>query len=126
MIRHLARAAKRLHTDEKGNSLALVALALPMLIGGVGLAVDTAHWIVLKRQLQAVADSAAMSGSFTALKGGDIDYAVDEDATRNRGNIERMQTRTELYAAIGYHDYEALDQSIIATVTPEGMPRRRG
>ena len=96
MIRHLARAAKRLHTDEKGNSLALVALALPMLIGGVGLAVDTAHWIVLKRQLQAVADSAAMSGSFTALKGGDIDYAVDEDATRNRGNIERMQTRATL------------------------------
>lgn len=40
--------------------------------------------------------------------------------------IERMQTRKELYAAIGYHDYEALDQSIIATVTPEGMPQRQG
>ena len=39
--------------------------------------------------------------------------------------IERMQTRKELYATIGYHDYETLDQSIIATVTPEGMPRRR-
>jgi methylisocitrate lyase len=39
--------------------------------------------------------------------------------------IERMQTRTELYATIGYHDYEALDQSIVATVTPEGMPQRK-
>ena len=39
--------------------------------------------------------------------------------------IDRMQTRKELYATIGYHDYEALDQSIIATVTPEGMPQRR-
>jgi methylisocitrate lyase len=35
-----------------------------------------------------------------------------------------MQTRKELYQAIGYHDYEALDQSIVATVTPEGMPQR--
>ena len=39
--------------------------------------------------------------------------------------LDRMQTRKELYATIGYHDYEALDQSIIATVTPEGMPQRR-
>jgi methylisocitrate lyase len=32
--------------------------------------------------------------------------------------IPRMQTRTELYATIGYHDYEALDASIVRTVTP--------
>ena len=25
--------------------------------------------------------------------------------------VDRMQTRAELYAAIGYHDYEALDAS---------------
>jgi methylisocitrate lyase len=36
-----------------------------------------------------------------------------------------MQTRAELYAAIGLHDYEALDASIVATVIPEGMPQRR-
>ena len=96
MIRQLARAVKRLPVDDSGNSLALFAIALPMVIGAAGLAVDTAHWIVLKRQLQAVADSAAMSGSFTALKGGNIDYAVDDDATRNRGKIENMQTRATL------------------------------
>ncbi len=38
--------------------------------------------------------------------------------------IERMQTRAELYATIGYHDYEALDASIVATVIPPGMPQR--
>jgi methylisocitrate lyase len=32
--------------------------------------------------------------------------------------VERMQTRAELYATIGYHDYEALDASIVATVIP--------
>ena len=30
-----------------------------------------------------------------------------------------MQTRAELYATIGYHDYEALDASIVATVLPK-------
>jgi methylisocitrate lyase len=34
------------------------------------------------------------------------------------GLIGRMQTRAELYAAIAYHEYEALDSSIIASVTP--------
>ena len=39
--------------------------------------------------------------------------------------LEQMQTRAELYAAIGYHDYEALDASIVKTVIPEGMPQRQ-
>src|SRR5271169_184937 len=29
--------------------------------------------------------------------------------------VDRMQTRAELYATIGYHDYEALDASIVMT-----------
>ena len=31
--------------------------------------------------------------------------------------------RAELYKTIGYHDYEALDSSIVATVIPQGMPQ---
>jgi methylisocitrate lyase len=38
--------------------------------------------------------------------------------------IARMQTRKELYDTIGYHDYEALDASIVKTITPTGMPQR--
>jgi len=38
--------------------------------------------------------------------------------------VGEMQTRTELYKTIGYHDYEALDSSIVATVVPQGMPQR--
>jgi methylisocitrate lyase len=33
--------------------------------------------------------------------------------------LERMQTRAELYDTIGYHDFEALDASIIATILPQ-------
>ncbi len=38
--------------------------------------------------------------------------------------LDQMQTRAELYAAIGYHDYEALDSSIVQTIIPHGMPQR--
>jgi len=33
--------------------------------------------------------------------------------------LARMQTRAELYATIGYHEYEALDASIVTTVIPQ-------
>jgi methylisocitrate lyase len=38
--------------------------------------------------------------------------------------VGEMQTRAELYKTIGYHDYEALDSSLVATVVPQGMPQR--
>jgi methylisocitrate lyase len=38
--------------------------------------------------------------------------------------VDQMQTRAELYAAIGLPDYEALDASIVATITPQSMPQR--
>jgi methylisocitrate lyase len=50
--------------------------------------------------------------------------AIKRDGgTQNR--IDAMQTRKELYATIDYHGYEALDASLVRTVTPEGMPQRR-
>jgi methylisocitrate lyase len=38
--------------------------------------------------------------------------------------LAEMQTRAELYETIGYHQYEALDASIVETVVPQGMPQR--
>ncbi len=35
--------------------------------------------------------------------------------------VGQMQTRAELYATIGLHDYEALDASIVETVIPEAV-----
>ena len=37
--------------------------------------------------------------------------------------VERMQTRAELYETIGYHEYEALDASIVTTIVPPAMPQ---
>jgi methylisocitrate lyase len=53
----------------------------------------------------------------------DLFVAIRRDGgTHNM--IDRMQTRVELYATIGYADYEALDASIVKTVVPEAMPQR--
>jgi methylisocitrate lyase len=38
--------------------------------------------------------------------------------------LDEMQTRAELYDTIGYHQYEALDASIVQTIVPQGMPQR--
>jgi len=51
----------------------------------------------------------------------DLFAAIRDDGGAQR-LISRMQTRAELYEAIGYHDYEALDSSIIASVAPEVTP----
>ena len=38
--------------------------------------------------------------------------------------VDRMQTRAELYATIGYLDYEALDASIVTSIIPTAMPQK--
>ena len=49
------------------------------------------------------------------------------DSIRTHGGahkmVERMQTRAELYDAIGYGEYEALDESIVKTVLPSTFPK---
>jgi methylisocitrate lyase len=51
-------------------------------------------------------------------------YAAIKRDGGTQNMIGEMQTRAELYATIGYHDYEALDASIVQTVIPQGMPQR--
>lgn len=47
-----------------GNAAMLLALALPALIGGGGLAVDVAQWYLWKRDLQFAVDQAATAGAW--------------------------------------------------------------
>jgi methylisocitrate lyase len=51
-------------------------------------------------------------------------YAAIQRDGGTQNVIDRMQTRQELYDAIRYHDYEALDASLVQTVVPQGMPQR--
>ena len=51
-------------------------------------------------------------------------YAAIRRDGGTQNQLDRMQTRAELYAAIDYAGYEALDASIVETVVPQGMPQR--
>ncbi len=52
----------------------------------------------------------------------DLYAAINRDGGTMK-MLDRMQTRAQLYATIGYHEYEALDSSLVATIIPEGMPQ---
>lgn len=49
--------------DRRGASAVLFGLALPVLIGFLGLGVETSFWYLEKRKLQEAADSGALAGS---------------------------------------------------------------
>ena len=61
------RAAFR---DRRGAVLIYTALAAPVFIGTVGLSVDVAGWQAQKRQLQSIADAAALGGALKRLRSG--------------------------------------------------------
>jgi methylisocitrate lyase len=58
-----------------------------------------------------------------AAKAHDELYAVLHAEGSAQTLLPRMQTRAELYDVIGYHDYEALDTSIIRSVVPTVNPK---
>ncbi len=51
-------------------------------------------------------------------------YAAIKRDGGTQNMLGEMQTRAELYETIDYHQYEALDASIVQTVVPHGMPQR--
>ena len=61
---NLLKRFKRLLRDEGGNTIAMGAAALPLMIGGAGLAIDTVQVSIAKRELQRAADSAALAGAY--------------------------------------------------------------
>jgi methylisocitrate lyase len=50
-------------------------------------------------------------------------YAAIKRDGGTQNMLSRMQTRKELYATIGYSDYERLDASIVESVPPEASAR---
>src|SRR5439155_16389250 len=49
-------------------------------------------------------------------------YQVLRDKGGAESIVARMQTPSELYSTIGYHDYEDLDSSIVRSIVPTGNP----
>ena len=64
--KRMSKLLKRLRSDTSGNALMLVAMGMPMLIGGAGLGVDISQWYMLKRELQFAADQSALAGAWAS------------------------------------------------------------
>lgn len=64
MLDGISRKLRALRGDKGGNAALLVALGLPALIGGAGLAVDMSQWYMWKRELQFAVDQAALAGAW--------------------------------------------------------------
>lgn len=58
-----AKILARLHSDRRGASAILFGLAMPVLVGFLGLGVEVSYWYLEKRKLQEAADSSALAGA---------------------------------------------------------------
>ena len=69
-MRRLLNGLKRIRDNTDGNALIMLAAGMPVVLGGAGYAVDTAHLYLIKRELQYAADQAAISGAWAQGNGG--------------------------------------------------------
>jgi Flp pilus assembly protein TadG len=71
-----AAKARGFSGDRSGVVVVLVALALPVLVGTMGLAAETSYWYVHQRGMQNAADAAAIAAATNAGSG----YAAEAQA----------------------------------------------
>lgn len=83
---------RKLWKNKRGNALVIAGAALPLVVGSAGLASDTIQWVLLKRQLQRAADSAAIAGVYAKVLGNDQTAAITTDLTKNQNSGYSLQS----------------------------------
>ncbi|HEX2888134.1 pilus assembly protein TadG-related protein [Vineibacter terrae] len=73
---------------DHGGALVITALAMPAVIGGLALAIDTGYLYMMQRRVQQQADAAALGAALAKSKGGDsaletLTAVATRDAQRN-------------------------------------------
>ena len=89
------RLTSMLKNCTSGNATMLVAMGMPVLIGGTGFAVDTAQWYMWKRELQFATDQASIAAAW-ALSDEDTD---DTYVTRGTQEYDANLATTVDYAS---------------------------
>lgn len=82
------RNLSELFADTRGNMLVFSTFALPVVIGATGLGVDSIQWTLSQKQMQRMADSAALAGSYAKAQGGN--YQTSAQASLTRDNLLTM------------------------------------
>jgi Flp pilus assembly protein TadG len=94
----LRAALARLPRDRRGIVAVMVALLIPAFVGLAGLGAETGLWYAIKRQNQAAADEAAISGAMEIVANvADITAQATTTATRNGFNNNAPNTITVTY-----------------------------
>ena len=75
---------RKLRHDRRGAVAMILALATPMLVGGMGFGIDTIQWTLAKRSLQRQADSGAIAGAYALAQGASVSTSVNSDLARNQ------------------------------------------
>jgi Flp pilus assembly protein TadG len=75
----------RIHRDERGQTIILVALSLPLLLGFIGIATDVGALFKDKRTMQTAADAGAIAGALNLNYGNTVAYAAARAATATNG-----------------------------------------
>ena len=76
----------RIHRDERGQTIMLVALALPIMLGFIGVATDLGSLFKDKRTIQTAADAAAIAGALNLSNGNWNSAALAASATNGFTN----------------------------------------
>lgn len=63
LIRRFRSQLRRFGGDERGASIIILALTLPVLVGAIGLAVEISYWQLHHRAMQNAADTAAIAAA---------------------------------------------------------------
>jgi len=85
----MIRFLRKLWKDRRGNAIVIAGVALPIVVGGAGLATDTIQWVLWKRELQRAADSAAIAGVMAEAEGTtveSVETAVTKDLNENNNH----------------------------------------
>lgn len=82
----MIRFLRKLWNDRRGNAIMIAGAALPVVIGGAGLATDTVQWVLWKRELQRAADSAAIAGVNAKAQGETVTTAITADLAKNNNH----------------------------------------
>lgn len=96
---------RRFADDEKGATLAYVAISLPVVLGFAGVGVDIAVWNLDKRESQTMADAAAMEAGVSVLRTGGMGsirgWARDGAVRNGFGNTGMAMTANGFSNAAG-------------------------
>jgi hypothetical protein len=75
---------RRHASNEAGQVLLIVTLAIVVLLGSLALAADVGYWRLVRRNMQKAADAGAIGGAFERLYDvGNLDFAAQRDTSKN-------------------------------------------